>query len=464
MKWNSGKIGTAVLIAIAVLAIIFGAGQFQQAKAARTAVTGMQQRAMFNLISHVENIESCLAKVRAASTTGQQTTFLTSTWSHAQAAADNLGQFSMAKMDLTSVRAFVSRIGDYSLVLSQRLARGDVVTQAEWDELKRLEDSTKDLAAVLLDMGRKSLASASGVGKVGASTFFPRQRATDDWLEQGFSEIDSLTQSIPSPVYDGPFSDRNQTALGLARPGDPVSLDTAKTTAAEFLMPGDVFDSVRVEESEGALPSFLVTGKRGDGTEVTTAVAKQGGMVVWSADSRMVGPSSVKDLGAAREAAKAFLASKGFTGLAETGWRRPGVNAGRVVFAYAPETTMGGDPAGHTVRLYPDLVKVEVAIDDGRIIAFDQRGYLTTHDSPARTLRPPLVSAREARMTLKRGLEVNDDGRLCVIPMLPTREVLAWEFTCRTGNDMYLVYINAMTGKEEAIYQVIADDEGSLTT
>ena len=61
MKWNLGRIAAAVLGLITVLALVFGANQYRQAETARLAITGMQQRAMFSLISHVENMEGCLA-------------------------------------------------------------------------------------------------------------------------------------------------------------------------------------------------------------------------------------------------------------------------------------------------------------------------------------------------------------------------------------------------------------------
>ncbi|HHW25795.1 MAG TPA: hypothetical protein GXX23_00435 [Firmicutes bacterium] len=469
MKRNLGRIGIAVLGILAVASLLFGANQYRQAQAAQLAITGMQQRAMFSLISHVENIEGCLAKARAASTVGQQTSFLTATWSHAQAAAENLAQFGMASTDLTAIRQFVSRIGDYCLVLSQKLARGDSVTQAEWSELKRLETSTKDLAAALSDMGRQALSSGRRIGKASLASLFLGAPAVDDWLNDGFSELDTMTQSIPSPIYDGPFSEANQRAMALARPGTPIDMEAAKNIAGTFLRPGESFQSVRVEDCEGSIPSFLVTHKRPDGTEITTAVAKQGGYVVWCADSET--PTSVpaaavpegQNLDRARQAAKDFLASKGFSSLVETGWRRPGAGSGRVVFNFVPEVTVGKGEDAEPCRLYPDLVKVEVSEADGKVISFDQRGYLTTNDHPSRILREPLVSKEEARAVLKKDLQVQGDGRLCVIPMLPTREVMAWEFNCKEGDDTYLVYINAMNGQEEAIFQVIESEEGSLT-
>ncbi len=457
--------------AITVLATAFGISQFHRAQASAIRLEASRQRAIFSLISHVENMEASMAKARAASTQGQQTTFLTTCWSFSEAARDSMAQLSMANADLTNIRHFVSTVGDYSRVLSQKASRGDPITQAEWQELSRLESSVKDLARGLLDLGRH--ASAVGSGGPATSQGFglaaivsamsPRYSETGDKMMEGFSEIDSMTQSVPSPVYDGPFSDRNLAQAALARPGETISVETAKSTAEKFLRSDDSFQSFRVEDNSGSIPGYVVTGKRADGTEVTVAVAKQGGAVLWATDSRKPGPAVASDTNQARAVSESFLASKGFSGMAETGWRKPGPDAGRIMFAYAPEITFEEREATYQVRLYPDIVKLEIGLDGGSVLSFEQTGYLTTHEHPSRKLKAPLVSENEARSTLRKDLQVESDARLCVIPLLPTREVMAWEFRCSQGADSYLVYVNAMDGREEAIFQVISGDEGSLT-
>ncbi len=470
MRTSLSKIGLWALGIVAVLALVFGATQYKRAQAASLQLEASRQRAVFSLISHVENIEASLAKARAASTPGQQTAFLTNCWSHSEAASDSLAQLSMASVDLTNIRQFVSRVGDYSHVLAQKAGRGSQITQSEWQELQRLETSVKDLARGLLDMGRRASSSGRALGArrsllsgiISSIWSLGAAPKTGDWLSDGFSEIGVMTQSVPSPVYDGPFSDVNLAHATLAQPGAAIDAEMAKSLAEDFLAKGESFQSLRVEENAGSIPNFLVTQKRADGTEVTTAVAKQGGAVLWTADSRRPGPVTTTNIDRARESAKSFLASKDLTGMVETGWRKPAPDAGRVVLAFVPETTLRSEGIQRTVRLYPDLIKVEVGLDGGSVLGFDQTGYLTTHNRPSRILKAPLVSENEAKSVLRKDLKVVDGGRLSVIPLLPTREVLAWEFRCQQGTDTYLVYVNAMDGNEEAIFQVITDGEGSL--
>jgi spore germination protein len=455
-----------VLGAVTLLSLVFGLTQYSEARSAKTRMQAAQQRALFNLVTHVENLEASLAKAWGSSSTGQQVNFLTSGWLHCQAARSDLSLAGADGVDLTGPRRFVATVGDYALVLSQKLARGETVTAEEWAELGRLERGVKELSSVL-SRTAQAIVSAPGAARAGlvemAASFTRSSSQPRDSLNHGFSEIDQLTQSIPAPVYDGPFSEKNLEAQALARPGPLISDERAKEAALSFLTPGENFQAVFVGTIEGAIPSYLVTAKRDDGSEVATTVAKQGGAVVTATDSAPRGAGAI-GLDEARAKATEFLKSKGFLTLEETGWRKRGPGANRVVFAYVPYTELAGAGEKVKVRLYPDTVKVEVSLDTGTIVSFDQLNYLVTHGHPQRVLKEPLVSAAEARRQLKASLQVEGgEPRLCVIPVLPTTEVMAWEFRVRNGDDTYLVYINAMTGKEQVVLQLIEDESGAMS-
>ena len=458
MKTRSRVGLVALLGVVTLLALIFALTQYNQARSARLKLEGNRQRALYGLISNVENVEASLAKARGASSANQQTTFLTAAYAQSQVARDTVSQVAVPNVDFTAVRQFIARTGDYAMVLSQRLSRGGAVTPTEWSELARLEDGVKDLARGLLTTAQNAAAPAVRAGFLSALGMGRAAAAPSDALGEGFSEIDTLAQSIPSPIYDGPFSERNQSQVALAHPGPLITAEDAKKVGLDYLDSGEAFASVSVGKIEGAIPCYLVTGKRPDGSEVMTAVAKQGGAVVWSQDGRVLGTARM-DIEAGRDAAGKFLAAKGLS-LKETGWRKPGPRSNRIVFTFVPATSV----AGTETLLYPDTVKVEVALDTARVVAFDQKAYLTTHDNPTRVIPSPLVSAQEARAVLKSELKVvSGSPRLTVIPLLPTTEALAWEFRVQQGNDVYLVYVNAMTGNEDFVLQVIENETGAMT-
>ncbi len=461
-KWDKTVLWAS--IAVAVVALIFGAAQYKQANQLRLRGEAARQRAVFSLISHVENMEGNLSKARVSSTPAQRSTFLTACWSHAQAAQENISLMGITTVDLSGMQKFVAQTGDYCMVLSQKLARGDTVTDSEWQELATREAAVKDLARALSETGMSAFSTRGP--KAGIQLFisnltnFGITSAGDDAWLRGFSEIDSLIQSVPSPAYDGPFSDRTLASRSLANPGPEISQEDAGNKAFEFLGSKDEYSSVRIENVGGTIPAFLVTGKREDGSEVSVSVGKAGGAVLWSMDQKMRGTAQL-DVDAARTAAERFLREKGFESFIETGWRKPGRQAGRVVFTFVKTTGMIIDSKQVPVVLYPDMIKVEVALDTGDIIGFDATAYLTNH--MPRQLKTPLVSMSEARNMLKPDLNVVGQPRLTVIPLVSAREIMAWEFQVTHQEDTYLIYINAMTGKEEMVLQMIKDETGSLT-
>ena len=60
------------------------------------------------------------------------------------------------------------------------------------------------------------------------------------------------------------------------------------------------------------------------------------------------------------------------------------------------------------VTVYPDLVKVKIALDNGEILGVETTGYLNSHSE--RKLETPKISADEAKETLNKDLEILSEG------------------------------------------------------
>ena len=110
------------------------------------------------------------------------------------------------------------------------------------------------------------------------------------------------------------------------------------------------------------------------------------------------------------------------------------------------------------VVLYPDLVKVQVSMADGAIIGLEAANYLMNH--VPRALELPALTEQDAAQRIG-GALTPVATRLCVIPE-NTEEYLCYEVTATSGSDTFLVYIDAMSGIERRLMQVISDDNGSL--
>ena len=112
------------------------------------------------------------------------------------------------------------------------------------------------------------------------------------------------------------------------------------------------------------------------------------------------------------------------------------------------------------VIMYPDLIKLKVALDNGEILGIETEGYLNSHTE--RKLKDPKISKEEAKKKLNKDLEIKAEG-LAVIPTEYKTEILCWEFKGAVGGTEFLVYINAENGKEEDILTIVNTPNGTLT-
>ena len=151
MDLRRERVALWITAAIAIAALIFGVTQFRQVQKLKVLGEVSRQRAFFNLLSHVENMEGNLAKARASSTSAQRSAFLTACWSHSQAAQENI---SVMGMTTVTCQPFRSLWRKWRLLhgVVPKLARGDALTESEWEVLARCETGV-DLARALADTG-----------------------------------------------------------------------------------------------------------------------------------------------------------------------------------------------------------------------------------------------------------------------------------------------------------------------
>jgi germination protein YpeB len=165
-------------------------------------------------------------------------------------------------------------------------------------------------------------------------------------------------------------------------------------------------------------------------------------------NSRPVGNASLT-IEQAKDTARKLLDSKGYPGMKDTYYISDN-NTATINFAYVQNGT----------TMYPDLIKVKVALDNGEIIGFESKGYIINHK--IRNLPTPKISEKQARQLLNPNLDVKSVG-LAVIPLESKREVFVYEIKGNVGQRNFLTYINAETGVEEKVLVIIDTPNGILT-
>jgi germination protein YpeB len=112
------------------------------------------------------------------------------------------------------------------------------------------------------------------------------------------------------------------------------------------------------------------------------------------------------------------------------------------------------------VILYPDLIKIGVALDNGEILFYEATGYLQNHTQ--RALPKDIISRSEAEKAVSPILQINSSG-LAVILTDAKKEVYCYEFKCANAyGKEYLVYVDAETGRQENMLVIIDTGRGKL--
>ena len=364
---------------------------------------------------------------------------------------DLMRQAAVAKVSLAGITdetiitdeiyKFLSQAGDYALYLSQKEKFS--LTKDETERLKELYEYSRYLSDSF-----EQISSDYYSGRVAfthkVNNLLSSAENEGISFSDSFTDIQQTMGDYPTLLYDGPFADAvlNRKALGLS--GDEVTADEARKKAAEYL--GCDADGLKKEsDTEGAIELYCFS--HGDRT---AGITKTGGMLCYMTDPVYAGEATISTDEAIKRG-KEYLKKAGFPeSMRETYYS---TYDGICTVNYAFESD--------GIICYSDLVKVSVSLESGKAVAFDSRGYLMNHRE--RKTENEMLSEKKCRKILSRTLSVISEKQ-AFIPLETGKEALCYEFHCKApeGQDV-LVYINAISGKEENILLLLYSDGGVLT-
>ncbi len=451
MKWTR-QTGAVVALAVFWGATAFwGIGQLRARRQAEALLQNKYNRAFYECLQRTKNVEVLLSKGLVSASPEQMDTLFSDLWYNSNAAQENLNQLPVSHNVIARTAKLLTQVGDYAYSLARR-NRGEPLKPEDWRTMEQLYRKAGVLTRELTSIEREA---ASGrfrwtEVKQGLARQLPREPVAA--ADHSFRRVDTQLQELPVLVYDGPFSDHIERMKPLGLTGKMVTAEEAKEIARRFLDPGGArIRGARIAgQIRGKIPAYSVEFRVGERPWeiISVDVSKKGGHVVYMLNPRAVPEAKLSDEeGKAR--AQAFLASRGLLNMVPTYTLRE-QNILTVSFAYRQDG----------VVIYPDLIKVQVALDNGQVLGYEAQGFLTSHHQ--RTLPAPRVTLEEARRRLSPRVKVAAE-RLAVIPTSGQQEVLTYEFKTQLGKDIFLVYINALTGDEEHILKLLKVPTGTLT-
>jgi len=446
----------AAIIGLLALAAAgsWGYSQYTANRKLENYLSNKYQRAFYDLASQTQNLEVLLSKSMVASDPRLDSALLMDIRQQAAFAQSNLCQLPLNDALAGRTAKFLSQVGDYAGSLARQVNQGESIDTKHWDTLNSLYRQASDLNRELQGMQAGVAQNNFYFGEMVRQVRSKLQKPPDDLARTEFQSIDKQMQSYPALIYDGPFSEHLERTepRDLSGLGD-IDAPEAEQRALAFVdKQGGVDYQAKVTGmANGRIPAYRVEVTRVGGTDGASTVldiSRQGGKVIWMMNSRPTGDQTVS-IEEARRKALQFLSDRGFGEMRSTYYQRQGNS---VTFNFA--SLQNG------ITLYPDLVKVTVALDNGEVVGTETSGYLMSHRQ--RTLPEAAVSRQHALAVINPRLKVSG-GDLVLIPVGVSDEKLAYEFHGKLGEDSYLIYVNAVDGREENVLKIIETPGGTLT-
>ena len=452
VDWKNRLKKGHMLSVICILLIIVGVLIFflyQKQKEYRQASENSYNMAFYELVDYVQNVETYLAKSLISSTPEHGAETLTNLWREANLAQSYLSRLPIESQELSSTEKFLNQVSDYSYSLSRKNIYNEALTEEDLNNLKELHTYSVDLENTLkqlsedLNNGRFSWGELTEKGTVA----FAQQ--VDNISKESFSNLEENFHEYAGLIYDGAFSEHLTSNEPKGLTGEDIDENKAKEKVEEFIGKENIKEINSLGFSENAtIPVYDFSITNNNEETINISISKKGGHVVNMNSNRDITTEIISQEEAANKA-KEFLDNKGFTNMKETYYlKQEGIVT--INYAYMQDN----------VIMYPDLIKVKVALDNGEILGIETTGYLNNHVEN-RDISNIKITEEEAKKDLNTNLEIISSG-MAVIPTEWETELLCYEFKGKVEDKEFLVYINAENGREEDILIITNTPNGTL--
>lgn len=444
IKNKIGRKNTGIILfSFVCIIVLFSMILLKRFKIEKQEVQDSYNRAMYDFVSDVNNIENEMTKLKITSNDTYTMTTLASVFAKSNSAKANLDILPFSAHSISNVSKFLTQLSDFSYSLMRNILNGDNIS-----EYKENIDSLYDKISELSDVVEKIYSDLTAnnikwdeLEKVGDEKIkesnAQEELSSVNYIGKTFTEYEGI-------IYDGAFSNHILTAKPAYLSGNILSSEDAKNLIKEELK----VDSIEFNsEQDGKLPLYVFEVKlSGFDTLKTLYVTKEDGRVYQMISDRNSSTENIS-IDEAEKKATEYINSLGIENIVPTYYLKS-ENMVTISFAATQDD----------VIIYSDLIKVKVALDNGEIMTYEADGYIYNHKEREISASKTIDEAREV---LYKDLSIENE-RLCIIPTDSKDEVLVYEFEGVIDDNRFLVYVNANNLVEEKIYILLETEGGTL--
>ena len=318
-------------------------------------------------------------------------------WREANLAGAYLSQIPVSTDGLSKTQKFLNQTSEYSYYLFRKNLKDNDLTDEQLDKLNELHNYSIEVKNTLNQLSEDINAEKLNWDELdyNPSTMFSKE--ISNISKDGFKSIEENFEKYDGLIYDGAYSEHitNTSKKGLS--GENVDEEKAKEIAQNFA--GN--ENIKVIEANGLSENgtiecytFTITLNNHE-NKMTVAISKKGGHIVFSDYNRTIEEEKISDE-KADELAKRYLESKNFKNMEKTYYTK---QAGIMTINYAYKQD--------DIIVYPDLIKIKVALDNGDILGIETTGYLNNHERRNLDTKN-IISIEKATEKINKNIEIQN--------------------------------------------------------
>ena len=406
--------------------------------------------AFYDLIDHMSDVENYLAKSLVTNEADYSVQTLIYVWRSANLAEVYLSQIPISNEGLSNTQKFLNQVSQYTYSLSRKCIADKDITKEELSKLKDLYSYSTHINMTLNQLSfeiNNGTLNWEELSNDGEGVFATQ---VSNMSLDGFGSIEENLKEYDGLIYDGAYSEHITSKEKKGLTGKDIDEEKAKQIAEKFAEKENIksLNSVGLIEN-GNIKCYTIEITTNDNNNITIAISQKGGHIVFMNYNREVFEEKLSEDEAKNKAIE-FLNSKGYINMKKTYTIK---EQGIITINYAYEE--------NDVMVYPDLIKVKVALDNGDILGIEATGYLNNHEK--RNIDKRNIISKEKAIKLSNENLKIEETRLAIIPTEFETEVFCWELKGTVENRDFLLYVNAKTGKVEDILVIIQTENGTLT-
>lgn len=396
------------------------------------------QRAFHDLAYNIDLLHDKIGTTLAMNSRKSLSPALVEVWRIASEANSDVGQLPLTLLPFNKTEEFLAQIGDFSYQTAVRDLDKEPLNDKEYAALQGLYKQSADIQGEIRKVQHLVLKNNLRWMDVEMALATGKESA-DNTIIDGFKTVEKTVGAYSETDFGPAFINMQKKDENYKRlSGKTISEQEAIKTAKQYANLGDDV-TVKVEKNgKGSDYGFYSVSlqKKQNHLEANLDITKKGGHPIWLIVSRDVKKQSLS-LNEATNKAIEFLKQHEYKDL-DLFESTQYDNIGVFTFVGTKDD----------IRIYPDAIRIKVALDNGQLLGFSANDYLKSKHT--REIPQPKISKEEAKSMMNPNLKVMED-RMAVILNDVNKEVLCYEFLGTLGDDTYRIFINADSGLEEKV-------------